>query len=134
MTKRNVLLVALVAGCSFPALADKAYIDSAGHADLAPQTDLTTYSGVAGTWKGTLSRAEVLAAMRGALAAGTVPVGDAIDYPLTAGRTRGVRAAGEALPDTTVLGAAPGDGRTIDGYRFVGGEAGYVRDAQPMRR
>ncbi len=133
MTKRTVLLVALVAGCSFPAFADKAYIDSAGYADLAPQTDLTAYSGVAGTWKGTLSRAEVVAAMRGALAAGTVPVGDAIDYPLTTGKTT-LFAAGEAVPDTTVLGAAPVDGRTIDGYRFVGGEAGYVRDVQPMRR
>ena len=132
MTKRNVLLVALVAGCSFPALADKAYTDSAGYADLAPQTDLTTYSAVAGTWKGTLSRAEVAGALRDALVAGTVPVGDAIDYPLTA--AKGLKAAGEARPDTTVLGAPPGDGRTIDGYRFVGGEAGYVRDVQPMRR
>jgi hypothetical protein len=134
MTKRNVLLVALVAGCSFPAFADKAYIDSAGYADLAPQTDLNTYSGAKGTWKGTLTRAEVVAAMRGALAAGTVPVGDAIDYPLTAGKTTGPAGAGDAAPDTSVLGAAPRDGLTIDGYRFVGGEAGYVRAPQPLRR
>ncbi|NNU44370.1 hypothetical protein [Ramlibacter montanisoli] len=39
-----------------------------------------------------------------------------------------------AMPDTRMLGAAPGDGLTIDGYRFIGGEAGYVRDERAMRR
>ena len=121
MTRRNILLATLVAASSFAAFADKVYIDSGAYTDLAPATDLAVYPGVAGTWKGTLSRAEVVAAMREAIATGVVARGDAVNYPFAAAKV----AAGE--PDTRVLSAAPADDLTIDGYRFVGGEAGYVR-------
>lgn len=134
MTRRTILLGVLIAGCSFPAFADKAYVDSAGYADLAPQTDLSLYSGAPRGWKGTLTREEVAAALRDALAARTLPVGDALDYPLAGMKTPPTAAALGAMPDTTVLGASPGGGLTIDGYRFVGGEAGYVRDERAMRR
>lgn len=132
MTRRTILLGVLIAGCSFPAFADKAYVDSAGYADLAPQTDLSVYSGATTGWKGTLTREEVAATLREALAARTLPVGDALDYPLAGMKTPPSPVA--LMPDTRVLGAGPGGGRTIDGYRFIGGEAGYVRDERAMRR
>ncbi len=120
MKQRNILLATLVAASSFAAFADKVYIDSGAYADLAPNTDLAVYPGVTGTWKGTLSRADVVAQMRDALAAGAVARGDAVNYPLAGRKTA------DAAPDTRVLSAAPADDLTIDGYRFVGGEAGYV--------
>lgn len=134
MTRRTILLGVLIAGCSFPAFADKAYVDSAGHADLAPLTDLTVYSATTRGWKGTLSRAEVVDALRAAVAAHTLPVGDAIDYPLASRNAPAAPAALDGMPDTSALGASAGDGLTIDGYRFVGGEAGYVRDDRVVRR
>lgn len=127
MKKRNILLATLVAACSFAAFADKVYIDSGAYADLAPNTDLAVYPGVTGTWKGTLSRADVVAAMRDALAAGAagaVARGDAVNYPLAS--KAAARSMLDSAPDTRVLSAAPADDLTIDGYRFVGGEAGYV--------
>jgi hypothetical protein len=134
MSNRYVVLAVLAAACSSSALADKAYIDSGAYADLAPYTDLSPYSSVTGTWKGTLSRAEVNAALRAALAAATVPVGDAIDYPLASRKTAGTNSAAEAAPDVKVMGAAPGNGLSIDGYRFTGGEAGYVYVGRPTPR
>lgn len=134
MKRRNILLGVLIAGCSFPAFADKAYVDSGGYADLAPQTDLSAYSGAPSSWKGTLTREEVAATLREALAARTLPVGDALDYPLAGMKTPPSAAALGAMPDTRLLGAAPSNGLTIDGYRFIGGEAGYVRDERAMRR
>ena len=129
MRKCHIVLAAAMAAASVPALADKASPDPAATTAPAASADL---SGNGAPWKGTLTRAEVTAEFLNARASGTLPVSDAYDDPMV------MKMAGPqwqprplALPRFTasapqVMGAAPSDPVTLDGYRFVGGEAGYA--------
>jgi hypothetical protein len=65
----------------------------------------------------------VQAAMQQARIDGTIVTGDASGYPY-AMKTSGAQAS--TASSSRTLGGPAGDGLTIDGYRFVGGEAGYV--------
>jgi hypothetical protein len=104
------------------------------HTDVAPYTDIVLAVApdqAPRLWKASLSREEVQAALRDARREGTVAAGEAINYPVV------MKPAPPPVvvldtPEATTMGAAPEivpvvlhDGITLDGYRFVGGEAGY---------
>ena len=85
-----------------------------------------------GVLKGGLSRADVIAEIQQARRDGTLlPAGEAIGYPfqMKAGPAATMSA---QTPESTVMGAPPQDGTTLDGYRFIGGEAGYERVVRPQ--
>jgi hypothetical protein len=130
MKIRIVTLAAALCVTATGALAQQA--DALAYTDQAPYTDIARTAPHA--WKGARSRADVLAELQQARASGTIPVGEAMDYPSTmkftpvAGRTM---ARTDRAPQLTVLGGPPDRSLTIDGYQFVGGEAGYV---QPLLR
>lgn len=137
MNKHTTLLAVVLAAASTAAGADGtaqgAGFAAFAHTDVAPYTDLVQADGrgtaaAASQWKSNLSREDVLAALRAARAEGTIPVGEAIGYPYP---MKASPATAEAMArtdnDARVLGGPPSSGVTIDGYRFVGGEAGYVR-------
>jgi hypothetical protein len=143
MNKHITLLAFAFATASTAAgangMAQDAATTSFAHTDLAPYTDIgPSGSGGAGAashqWKGDLSRADVLAALRAARAEGTIPVGEAIGYPYP---MKSSVTTAEAMPrmadDGRILGGPPQTGVTTDGYRFVGGEAGYIFVGRPMR-
>jgi hypothetical protein len=143
MNKHITLLAFAFATASTAAgangMAQDAASASFAHTDLAPYTDIGLSDGRGGApasnqWKGDLSRADVLAALRAARAEGTIPVGEAIDYPYP---MKSSMATAEAMPrtmdDGRILGGPPQTGVTSDGYRFVGGEAGYIFVGRPMR-
>ncbi|MET0542810.1 MAG: DUF4148 domain-containing protein [Variovorax sp.] len=118
MTTRNTLLALAITAATVPAVAQTAYTD------VAPFTDTSVSAG--STWKGTLSRTDVLNALNEARSAGTLPVSHEIaDYPASIKFTPAPAMA--AAPRTAVLGGAGSASVTLDGYRFVGGEAGYVQ-------
>jgi hypothetical protein len=75
-----------------------------------------------------LTRADVTAAIHEARRNGTLlPAGEAIGYPYPYKFAPATAAAMSPQESATVLGGPRRDGTTLDGYRFVGGEAGYVR-------
>jgi hypothetical protein len=131
MNVRASLLVLSLAAASGYAIADPAFTGEVRYTDAAPYSDLVPQRSASGTpqfWKGQLSRSDVLAALQAARADMVLASGEAIDYPLRSGpapttamviRSRGA--------DATVMGGPPARTVTIDGYRFVGGEAGYER-------
>jgi hypothetical protein len=83
-----------------------------------------------GQWKG-LTRAEVISEIQQARRDGTLlPAGEALDYPF-AMKVRPAAAMSAQTPESTVMGAPRQDGTTLDGYRFIGGEAGYERVVRP---
>lgn len=139
MKSRISLLAFALAAASTAALADEASTPKLAYTDLAPYTDVGSPA-VRGSaaaqriWKGNLSRADVIAAMREARANGTIAVGDAVGYPypLKAAPATAEAAPAAAPPDRKVMGASPADADvTLDGYRFVGGEAGYIFVGRP---
>jgi hypothetical protein len=115
-------MTAIAAGSACAQTATLAYTDA------RPYTDITvpaaSGTGAPSYWKGQLSRSDVQAAMQQARTDGTIVTGDASGYPY-AMKTSGAQASTQASSSQT-LGGPPGDGLTTDGYRFVGGEAGYV--------
>ena len=125
MKSLNALLAALTAIAAGGACAQTATL---AYTDAAPYTDtvvpVASSTGAPSYWKGQLSRAEVQAAMQQARTDGTTATGDAIGYPY-AMKTSSAQASVQSSSSGT-LGGPPGDGLTADGYRFVGGEAGYV--------
>ena len=125
MKSLNALLAALTAiaaGGACAQAAPLAYTDAAPYTDIA--VPVVSSTGAPSYWKGQLTRAEVQAAMQQARIDGTIATGDAIGYPFA---TKASTAQASAQPASGVtLGGPPGDGLTADGYRFVGGEAGYV--------
>ena len=130
MSMRATLLVLSLAALSGPALADEASSGVLRYTDVAPYSDVKPQRSAAGTpqyWKGNLSRSDVIGALQAARSE-TRGVGDAVDYPLTVGHvpttSMVIRSRGA---DPTVMGGPPTSNLTIDGYRFVGGEAGYVK-------
>ena len=130
MSMRASLLVLSLAALSGPALADEATTGVLRYTDVAPYSDIKPQRSASGTpqyWKGSLSRSEVIGALQAARSE-TLAVGDAIDYPLAVGHrpttSMAIRFRGA---DPTVMGGPPTGNLTIDGYRFVGGEAGYEK-------
>jgi hypothetical protein len=128
--KISLLAMAIGAACA----GVSAQSATASYTDVAPYTDIGT-TGVGGgapsQWKGQLSRAEVLDSLRQARSEGTTPVGDAIDYPdLMKKAPLSARAEQPKRPQTQVLGG-PRDDVSGDGYRFVGGEAGFIFVGKP---
>jgi hypothetical protein len=140
MNKHITLLAFALATASTAAVANGAAQGAASasfaHTDLAPYTDVGQSGGAGAAsnqWKGNLSRADVLAALQEARAAGTIPVGEAIGYPYPVKFSPAtVEAMPRATDDSRVLGGPPQSGVTSDGYRFVGGEAGYIFVGRPM--
>lgn len=138
MNSRHSILALAITAATTCALADGASTTSSlSYTDMAPYTDVVpsgarTAAGTRNVWKGTLSREEVSAALREARSSGTVPVGDAVGYPYPMKVAPATAAAPGATPtETQVLGGPPDDGLTSDGYRFVGGEAGYIFIGRP---
>src|SRR5688500_5311914 len=90
--------------------------------------DTLVMGGPPAQWRG-LSRAEVIEGIHEARRQGSMlPAGEAMDYPYSYKSSPPL--AGAASPRTApteVLGGPPRDGVTFDGYRFIGGEAGYER-------
>lgn len=115
-------LTAAAAGCAC-AQATLSYTDAAPYTDIAVPTRT---SGGAPLWKGQLTRSEVQAAMRQARTEGTIATGEAMDYPYAAKTPASSALATAGQAPVQVLGGPPGDGLTVDGYRFVGGEIGYA--------
>jgi len=104
------------------------------HTDVAPYTDIVPAMEPDNTphlWKASLSREEVQVALRDAQREGTVAAGGANNYPVLLKHAPAPVVVLDT-PEATTMGAAPAlptvalhDGITLDGYRFVGGEAGY---------
>ena len=115
-------LTAIAAGGAYAQTAPLAYTDAAPYTDIA--VPVRTGAGAPGYWKGQLTRADVEAAMQQARIEGTIATGDAIGYPFPM-KVSTAQASAQPSPSET-LGGPPSDGLTVDGYRFVGGEAGYV--------
>lgn len=93
----------------------------------SPQTDPIFYTDdrinlTSNHWKGSLSRSEVVHDLEQARRNGTMPVAHDISElmkftpPVTA-----------AAPDTGVVGASGAPDVTVDGYRLVSGEIGYIQ-------
>lgn len=127
MRKSHILLAVILAGASFAALGDEAApspgwaMDPGAPAPLAGTGD--------STWKGTLTRAEVTAAFLQARASGMLPSGEAYDDPVAmkmAAAPAATTIKRPTLPAPQAMGASAGEPVTLDGYRFVGGEAGYA--------
>lgn len=130
MNVRASLLVLSLAAASGYAIADSAYTGEVRYTDAAPYSDLVPQRSAAGTpqfWKGNLSRSDVIGALQAARAGSMLAVGDAVDYPLQPGHVPTAMAIRSRGADATVMGAPPAGNLTHDGYRFVGGEAGWVK-------
>ena len=126
--KSSTMVLAVVtsvaAGCAC------AQSDVLSYTDTVPYTDLAvparSAAGAPSHWKGQLTRDQVIAATHQARIEGSIATGDAIGYPYLM-KTSSPGAPALAQQSTgQSLGGPPGDGLTSDGYRFVGGEAGYV--------
>ena len=115
-------LTAIAAGGACAQAAPLAYTDAAPYTDLA--VTAVSGTGAPSYWKGQLSRADVQAALQQARMEGTIARGEAIGYPYDM-KTAPAHASA-SVSSGGALGGPPGDGLTADGYRFVGGEAGYV--------
>jgi hypothetical protein len=131
MNVRASLLVLSLAAASGYAIADSAYTGEVRYTDAAPYSDLVPQRSATGSpqfWKGNMSRSDVVGALQAARASNLLAVGEAIDYPLPSGHApttaMAIRSRGA---DATVMGAPPAGNLTHDGYRFVGGEAGWVK-------
>ena len=107
---------------------------SPSYTDVAPYTDLggRVPIGEMREWKGQLSRAEVTDALLQARSAGTIAVGDAVGYPQVMKVSPPTVQTAQPRAPTQVLGG-PSQEVSGDGYRFVGGEAGYIYIGQPHR-
>lgn len=124
MKRISCLLALACATLGSPAVADE-LAPALTYTDVAPYTDVGSAREAPRHWKGDLSRTEVIAALREARAGGTVAMGEAIGYPYLMKYAAGTPSAA-MLGGPASEGPAPA-GVTIDGYRFVGGEAGYIR-------
>lgn len=116
MNTRNTLLALALTAAAAPAFAQDIYTN------VAPYTDGPTPVSV---WKGSLSRSDVIEQLMQAQRSGTLPV--AYDISVAPAMKFTPDAQGMAsAPDHSVLGGARAD-MTLDGHRFIGGEAGYSR-------
>ena len=115
------LTVATAAGAAF------AQANAPTCSTVAPYTDI---AGAPSQWKGELSRAEVMDALRQAQRDGMIAVGDAVDYPSLLKVTPLAQSA-QAQPAPSQVMGGPPSGVTGDGYRFVGGEAGWIFIGEP---
>jgi hypothetical protein len=85
-----------------------------------------------GVLKGNLSRADVIAEIQQARRDGTLlPAGEAIGYPFQL-KVGPAGATTAQIPESTVMGGPQRSGVSLDGYRFVGGEAGYEFVGRPQ--
>jgi hypothetical protein len=108
--------------------------DAATSADVAQHDTRVMGSGPA-KWSGKVSRADVIADMLEARRTGMLPAGEAIGYPYPYKTSQPLAAGVSPQTGTTeVLGGPPRDGINPDGYRFVGGEAGYELVDPSLRR
>lgn len=117
-------LTAAAAGCAC-AQATLSYTDAAPYTDIAVPAR-TSAAGAPIFWQGQLTRSDVQAAMRQARTEGTIATGEAMDYPYPAKASAASALAAARQAPVQVLGGPPGDGLTVDGYRFAGGEIGYA--------
>jgi hypothetical protein len=84
-----------------------------------------------GVMKAPLSRADVISEIQQARRDGTLlPAGEAIGYPYPMKFGAGTATSAQ-VPESTVMGAPQRSGVSLDGYRFVGGEAGYEFVGRP---
>jgi len=136
-TRTSLLALTLTAAGTF-ALAEGPLESSFSYTDVAPSTavaphDTRVIGGAPAHWSGRLSRADVIAEMHEARRNGMLPAGEAIGYPYPYKSALPVAAAMTPQESATqVLGGPPRDGITFDGYRFIGGEAGYERVGRPQ--
>lgn len=122
------LTVAAAAGAAFAQANAPTYTDVAPYTDIVPSA--RSSAGAPSYWKGQLSRAEVIDALRQAQRDGMVTVGDAVDYPVLI-KVPTIAQSEQSQPsDAQVMGGPPLD-LTGDGYRFVGGEAGWIYVGPP---
>jgi hypothetical protein len=103
--------------------------------ELAPAAAFSPSStqvmgGPPGAWKG-LTREEVATELSEARRNGNlIPAGEAIGYPYAL-KGAAVGAMPTQMPEGKVMGGPPTGSVTTDGYRFVGGEAGYEFVGRP---
>lgn len=112
------------------AAASAALAQVGSYTDVAPYTDIVPTArasgGAPGQWMGQLSRADVKSATRQAQREGTIAVGDAVGYPYPMKGTPDTQSAqSRQTAPAQVMGGPPSD-LSSDGYRFVGGEAGWI--------
>ena len=118
------VVTSIAAGCACAQTGALNYTDTVPYTDLA--VPARSAAGAPSYWKSQLTRDEVIAATQQARIEGSIATGDAIGYPyLMKASSTGAVAGAQQSPSQT-LGGPPGDGLSTDGYRFVGGEAGYV--------
>lgn len=115
------LVISAAAGAAFAQV--DAYTDVAPYTDRVPAA--RSSAGSPSYWKGQLSRAEVMAATREAQREGMIAAGDALDYPLLMKAAPNVQLA-QTQPAATQVMGGPSSDVNSDGYRFVGGEAGWI--------
>jgi hypothetical protein len=132
MKTRTSLLALTLTAVGTCALAESPLDSSWSSTGAAPSTFAashdTTVMGGAPARSAGLSRADVIADVHEARRAGMLlPAGEAIGYPFPMKSAPPVTAAAPQESGTQVLGGPPRDGITLDGYRFIGGEAGYQR-------
>jgi hypothetical protein len=115
------LVISAAAGAAFAQV--DAYTDVAPYTDRVPAA--RSSAGAPSYWKGQLSRADVIAATRDAQREGMIAVGDALDYPFLMKVAPNMQLAQPQPPSAQVMGG-PSSDVSSDGYRFVGGEAGWI--------
>lgn len=130
-TRTSLLALTLIASGTC-ALAEGPLDSSFSSTGIASSTAVashdTTVMGGAPARSAGLSRADVIAEMHEARRAGLLPAGEAIGYPFPLKSAPPVTATMSPEEGATqVLGGPRRDGITLDGYRFIGGEAGYER-------
>lgn len=118
------VVTSIAAGCACAQTAALNYTDTVPYTDIAAPA--RSAAGAPSYWKGQLTRADVIAATQQARIEGSIATGDAIGYPYLMKASSPGAVAGAPQSPSQALGGPPGDGLTTDGYRFVGGEAGYV--------
>jgi hypothetical protein len=131
MKTRTSLLALTLIATGTCALAEGPLDSSFSYTGVTPSTEVASHDtrvmgGAPTQWSGKLSRADVIAEMLEARRTGMLPAGEAIGYPYPY-KFAPTQAAATSPQEsaTQVLGGPPRDGITLDGYRFIGGEAGY---------
>lgn len=123
--------ISAAAGCAYAQTNTLSYTDVAPYTDIRVTPSARGGGGAPPTWKGQLSRADVVAAMRQARSEGTIAVGDALNYPAYPMKVEPPAAQAGPSAAGQVMGGPPDDGVTSDGYKFVGGEAGWIYVGRP---
>lgn len=126
MINRISLVAIALAAASTAAVAQTGRTSSLSYTDVAPYTDLVAPTPRASVevgrdWKGNMPSTAASAPAEEAPIAGVIPVAEQ-PYPVKDTPLAGV----SGTPATSIMAGPPNDGLTFDGYRFVGGEAGYV--------